>query len=121
MPKNTKAPGTVSIMGMSGLNVAASFGTQTDEPAQREVTYNQITDECLASRRGFLHDVRTHAEVAAATSGDLPLGVGLSLRAPMAGRVSAPRDAAPPRSARVTGLLSVSAPALAQTPNNECH
>lgn len=68
-------------------NKAAIIGTDTarQEIDFKEIPYNQVTDDGLASRRSK-HMVRTHAEVKAATGPEPALGYGLSLRAPMAGQ-----------------------------------
>jgi hypothetical protein len=63
--------------------IANDTARQENEP--KEMPYNQVTDEGLASRRSK-HKVRTHAEVEAATHEKLAPGYGLSLRAPMAGQ-----------------------------------
>jgi hypothetical protein len=51
----------------------------------KEMPYNQVTDQGLASRRSK-HILRSNDEVNASITGSLPAGDGLSLRAPMAGQ-----------------------------------
>lgn len=67
------------------VNIAEARDAGRQEARKTEIQYNYVTDEGLASRRSK-HVVRNHAEVAAATKGELPSGLGLSLRAPMAGQ-----------------------------------
>lgn len=91
MPKNTPAP--------KGVTPAQAFAPLRD-PTMNVATvidqcdyvddvprplYNSTTDDGLASRRSK-HEVRTRAEIADAREGDLPLGIGLSLKQPMAGQ-----------------------------------
>ena len=68
------------------LNVATEINRPSPDEALKDPRYNSTTDESRASRRAFLHPVRTHAEAAAARTGDLPLGDGLTLRMAMAGQ-----------------------------------
>ena len=74
-------------MSAHDLNVATVIARDTarQDTEAKEMPYNQVTDEGLASRRSK-HKVRTHAEVKAATHGTPELGYGVSLRAPMAGQ-----------------------------------
>lgn len=69
------------------LNVATVIARDSarQEIEPKEMPYNRITDEGLASRRSK-HMVRTHAEVKAATHDEPAIGYGLSLRAPLAGQ-----------------------------------
>jgi hypothetical protein len=62
-----------------------AMDTARQEIPFKEIEYNQVTDDGLASRRSK-HMVRTHAEVKAATGPEPALGFGLSLRAPLAGQ-----------------------------------
>lgn len=70
---------------MPALNSALDIDRPDPDIASREMPYNSSTDDGLASLRSK-HMVRTHAEVAAAMTGDLPLGDGLCLREAMAGQ-----------------------------------
>lgn len=87
---NTKTPQLVPpsalLVGVApGLNDAVLADVQRQETQPKEMPYNRVTDNGLASTRSK-HVVRTHAEVAAATQGDLPLGDGLSLRMALPGQ-----------------------------------
>lgn len=68
---------------MPAFNSALDINRADPDIASREPDYNSTTDDGLASRRSK-HMVRSHAEVAAAMSGDMPIGAGMSLRQPMA-------------------------------------
>jgi hypothetical protein len=70
---------------MPAFNVALEIDRPDPDIASKEPNYNATTDDGLASLRSK-HIMRDHAEVAAACSGDLPLGDGLSLRQAMAGQ-----------------------------------
>lgn len=70
---------------VSGFNDASLRDADRQSFESADMPYNYTTDQGLASRRSK-QIVRTHAEVSAACSGPLPLGDGLSLRAPMAGQ-----------------------------------
>jgi hypothetical protein len=70
---------------MPAFNVALEINRPDPDLPSKEPNYNSSTDDGLASRRSK-HIMRTHAEIAAARTGDLPLGDGLSLREPMAGQ-----------------------------------
>ena len=67
------------------LNVAMEIDRADPDFPSREIDYNQQTDNGLASLRSKTN-IRSHEQIAASTSGDLPIGLGLSLRAPMAGQ-----------------------------------
>jgi hypothetical protein len=89
--KLVDAPRTVSPAQLVAASTDDGFNDVVLRDAQRqefpaaEMPYSCTTDEGLASRRSK-HVVRTHDEVKAACNGDLPIGQGLSLRAPMAGQ-----------------------------------
>lgn len=68
-----------------GFNSATAINRIGEDSPPKEIEYNSTTDDGVASLRSR-HVGRTHAEIAAARSGDLPLGTGLSLRQPMAGQ-----------------------------------
>lgn len=67
------------------FNVALEIDRADPDIPSKEPDYNASTDDGLASLRSK-HVMRNHAEIAAARTGDLPLGDGLSLRQPMAGQ-----------------------------------
>lgn len=91
MASKTPAPKGVTIVQAfepcrdPNLNVATVIDRCIDVCAPMEPTYNSTTDDGLASLRSK-HEVRTREEIAAARTGDLPLGLGLSLKQPMAGQ-----------------------------------
>jgi hypothetical protein len=89
MPKKASAPEAIPfsqvLVPMPKFNSATVINRPDTDPASKTPTYNCTTDDGLASRRD-LHDCRSQAEYAAAYSGDLPLGQGLSLRMAMAGQ-----------------------------------
>lgn len=70
---------------MPAFNVALEVNRADPDLPSMEPNYNSTTDDGMASRRSK-HIMRTHAEITADRSGDLPLGDGLSLREPMAGQ-----------------------------------
>jgi hypothetical protein len=70
---------------VSAFNVSLEINRPDPDIPSKEANYNSTTDNGLASRRSK-HVMRSHAEIEAARSGDLPLGDGLSLRQPMAGQ-----------------------------------
>lgn len=73
------------IRAVPGFNSALDIDRADPDIASKEPDYNATTDDGLASLRSK-HIMRDHAEILAASSGDLPLGVGLSLRQAMAGQ-----------------------------------
>lgn len=91
MAKNTPAPKGVSLdqaLAMPAdptFNVATILNPCDYDCPPRDPLYNSTTDDGLASLRSK-HEVRTREEIAAARTGDLPLGIGLSLKQPMAGQ-----------------------------------
>lgn len=91
MAKNTPAPKGVTLAQALApcadptMNVATILNPCDYVDIPRDPLYNSTTDDGLASLRSK-HEVRTRAEIAAARSGDLPLGIGLSLKQPMAGQ-----------------------------------
>lgn len=68
---------------MPAWNSALDINRADPDIDSKQPDYNSTTDDGLASRRSK-HIVRSHAEVAAAMSGEPALGTGLSLRQPMA-------------------------------------
>lgn len=89
MAKVTQTPVLATVRDLiqpvDGFNDAVLRDAERQSIAPAEMPYNSTTDQGLASRRSK-HVMRTHAEVEAAYSGDLPAADGLSLRAPMAGQ-----------------------------------
>lgn len=69
----------------AGINDAALRDVQRQEIPPAEMPYNSATDQGLASRRSKTV-MRTHAEIAAARTGDPALDSGMSLRQAMAGQ-----------------------------------
>lgn len=68
---------------MPAFNSALDINRADPDFASRETPFNVTTDDGLASRRSK-HVVRTHAQLAADTSGEPLIGYGLSMRQPMA-------------------------------------
>jgi hypothetical protein len=67
------------------MNSAVLRDLARQDMPDKEMPYNQVTDQGLASRRSK-HILRSNDEVNASITGSLPAGDGLSLRAPMAGQ-----------------------------------
>jgi hypothetical protein len=89
MAKNTQAPEAVPLsalsMAMPKLNSALVIDRPDPDPASKEVTYNGVTDDGLASLRSK-HEVLPAADRGPMATSDLPVGQGLSLRIAMAGQ-----------------------------------
>lgn len=67
------------------LNVAVEVNDCDHEEDPREAQFTHTTDDGLASRRDFMHRVRSHEELEAGHDRNLPAGFGLSMRQRMAG------------------------------------
>lgn len=84
-----EAPASVPLAGIltpiPGFNRAMDINVDRLEPAPRQMPYNEVPCDGLASRRSK-QPVRTFEELAAATGPAPAPGYGLSLRSAMAGQ-----------------------------------
>lgn len=79
------APVSSVFVSQDGFNDAAMRDCERQEMPPADMPYTATTDQGLASRRSKTV-IRTHADVAAATTGEPALSEGLSLRQAMAGQ-----------------------------------